>query len=250
MFVAQRKDGTDTKNGDLTITQLDFAGKQLGYMHLLGFGHGVSFGAQGEGSATYLWTEVDVDGDGYGKRLGRFKFVSGTTLKSTSTAIKKFTPVPDATLHTCQIDPVYNRLVVRYHVKDIGKHIAVYDLGAAKKGDFSKPLVNFKQPIPERMAKRFQGYAAYGQYLYLMWGDSYDASGGVLNSQLVAVDMNTGKIVQGPVMTKAGSTLKFREAEGLAIYQKANGEVRLFLGFASGDPGDRRSNLFFKNELV
>jgi hypothetical protein len=59
--------------------------------------------------------------------------------------------------------------------------------------------------------------------------------------------MNTGKVVQGPTLTKAGSTLEYREPEGLAIYKTAAGEVRLFLGFASGVAGDRRSNLFYKN---
>ncbi|SPO03571.1 probable FacC-like extracellular signaling protein [Cephalotrichum gorgonifer] len=250
LFVAQRKNGTPTSNGDLTITQLDFSGKQLGYMHLTGFGHGVSFGAQAVGSATYLWTEVDSDAGGYGQKLARFKFTTGKTLSKSSSALTKFTPVPKATLYTAQIDPVYNRLVVRYHIPGDGKHLAVYDLAAATKGDFSNRLVDFKIPTPTTLAESFQGYAAYGQYLYLLWGDSYEKSGGVLNSQVAAVDMNTGKLVQGPVMTKAGSTLSFREAEGLAIYKTAAGEVRLFLGFASGVSGDRRSNLFYKNQLV
>lgn len=250
LFVAQRRNGSPTKAGDLCITQLDFSGKQVGYMHLEGFGHGVSFAAQGVGSATYLWTEVDVDDEGYGKRLARFKFANGKTVASTSSSLTKFTPVPEATLHTCSIDPVYNRLVVRYHIDGVGKHIAVYDLDDATKGDFSERLVDFRQPVPERLAERFQGYAAYGQYLYLMWGDSKEITGGVVNSQLVGVDMNTGEIVQGPVMTRAGESLDFREAEGLAIYQKANGEVRLFLGFASGVEKDRRSNLFYKDALV
>lgn len=249
LFVAQRRNGAADSAGNLCITQLDFSGKQVGHMHLTGFGHGVSFGAQADGSATYMWTEVDPNKKGYGARLGRFKFVSGTTLSHTSTNVKRFTPIAAATEHTCTIDPVNKRMVVRYHMTD-GKHIAVYNLADATKGNFTKPLANFKQPTPKTLGTRFQGYTAYGQYLYLLTGDSYDESGGKVNSEVTSIDMSTGIVKQGPVLTKAGSTLKFREPEGLAIYQTASGEVRLFLGFASGDPGDRRSNLFYKNHTL
>lgn len=61
---------------------------------------------------------------------------------------------------------------------------------------------------------------------------------------------DNGDVVQGPTLTKAGSSLSFREPEGLAIYQTDAGETRLFLGFASGESGDRRSNMFYKNALV
>lgn len=249
LFVAQRRDGSDETAGDLCITQLDFEGNYVGYMHLEGFGHGVSFAAEAEDSSTYLWTEIDADDDGYGTKLTRFKFTSGTTLSSESEDLSRIEPVPDATLYTCSLDPVNDNLVVRYGLED-GKHIAVFAIADAKEGDFSSPLADIPQPDIDVLADRFQGYAAYGQYIYFLTGDSYDDSGGELNSQVSSVDMNTGKVAEGPVMTKAGSTLNFREAEGMAIYQTADGEVRLFLGFASGEPGDRRSNLFFKNSLV
>lgn len=254
LFVSQRRNGASTTSGDLCITQLDFAGNYVGHMYLTGFGHGVAFGAQAVGSDTYLWTEVDANQNGYGQRLARFRFASGTTLSRTSAGLQKFTPVAAAAEHTCSIDPVHGRLVVRYHVSGSGsgsgKHIAVYDLAAATAGNFSAPLADFKQPLPATRARNFQGYTAYGRYLYLLWGDSYEASGGVVNSEVASVDMNTGQLVQGPVLTRAGSTLEFREAEGLAIYQTVAGEVRLFLGFASGKAGDRRSNLFYKNATV
>ncbi|GIJ88082.1 hypothetical protein Asppvi_006998 [Aspergillus pseudoviridinutans] len=249
LFVAQRRDGSSETAGDLTITQLDFDGNYVGHMYLKDFGHGVSFGAQAVGSATYLWTEVEANANGYGKKLARFKFASGSTLTSSSAGLAKFQPVADATEHTCAIDPVYNRLIVRYHLSG-AKHIAVYDLAATTRGDFSAPLVNFKQPALNALSSTFQGYAAYGQYLYLLTGTSYAASGDKVNSEVTSVDMNTGKVVQGPTLTKAGSTLEYREPEGLAIYKTAAGEVRLFLGFASGVAGDRRSNLFYKNALA
>lgn len=249
LFVAQRRDGSSETSGDLCITQLDFDGNYVGHMYLTGFGHGVSFGAQAEGSSTYLWTEVEANSNGYGKKLARFKFTNGSTLSASSSSLKKFQPFSAATEHTCSIDPVNNRLIVRYNLSD-GKHIAVFDLVKATNGDFTNPLANFKHPSVNTKSATFQGYAAYGQYIYLLTGTSYYASGSVVNSEVTSVNMNTGAVMQGPTLTKAGSTLSFREPEGLAIYKTVAGEVRLFLGFASGKAGDRRSNLFYKNVLI
>jgi hypothetical protein len=251
LFVVQRRNGASTTSGDLTITQLDFNGNIKGHMYLKGFGHGVSIAAQPVGSTTYLWTEVDANSNGYGTKLARFKFSSGTTLSKTSSSLTKFAPISGATEYTPAIDPINSRLLVRYH-KSGAKHFALYDLGAATKGNFSKPLASFAHPKGlKTKSSTFQGYAPYGRYLYLLYGDSYEAAPkGELNSELVTVDMNTGKVVQGPTLTKAGSTLKFREPEGLAVYRTAAGQTRLFMGFASGNSGDRRSNLFYKNVTI
>ncbi|KAJ5163360.1 uncharacterized protein N7500_005190 [Penicillium coprophilum] len=249
LFVTQRRDGSSGTSGDLCVTQLDFDGNYVGHMHLTSFGHGVSFGVQAVGSSSYLWTEVEANSNGYGKKLARFKFVSGTTLSSSSSSLKKFVPITSATEHTCSIDPVSNRLIVRANLSD-GKYISVFDLDEATDGDFTNPLANFKHPSLNTASDTFQGYAAYGQYIYLLYGNSYDVTDGKVNSDVTAVNMNTGAVIQGPLITKAGSTLSFREPEGLAIYQTAAGEVRLFLGFASGKSGDRRSNLFYKNALI
>ncbi|KAI9923937.1 hypothetical protein ASPWEDRAFT_435722 [Aspergillus wentii DTO 134E9] len=248
LFVAQRRDGSSETSGDLCVTQLDFNGKVEGHMYLTGFGHGVSFAAEGVGASTYLWTEVDSNKNGYGQKLARFEFKSGTTLSHSAASLTKFTPVDGATEHTCSIDPVNNRLIVRYN-KD-GKRITAFDLEDASKGNFSHPLTDIKHPSLKTLSSTFQGYAAYGQYLYLQTGNSYDVTKNKINSELTTIDINTGAIVEGPTLTKAGSTLSFREPEGLAIYETATKEIRLFLGFASGKGGDRRSNLFYKNVLV
>lgn len=84
-----------------------------------------------------------------------------------------------------------------------------------------------------------------------MVGNAYSGSNPAPgNTYLTTVDLNTGKKVQGPTLTKAGGTLVFREPEGLAIQRTSGGQVRLVMGFASGSAGDRRSNLFHKHELV
>lgn len=251
LFVAQLRNGSPALSGDLAITQLDFSGKKLGHMYLKGFGHGVAFAAQGDGKDTYLWTEVDASKtSGYGQKLTRFKFVNGQTLSASSTSLKKYKPFPQASSITCVINPLDSTLVVRYEMNK-AKHIASFSLKSAAKGDFSKPLVNFQQPVMKTKSDTFQGYAAYGQYLYMLTGTSYDSSGGKVNSDITNIDLNTGKVVHGPTLTKAGSTLEYREPEGMGIYTTAAGEPRLFLGFASDKtPGHRLSNIFYKNKLI
>jgi hypothetical protein len=60
LFAAQLRNGASSDaNGDVCVTQLDFAGTQLGQMFLNGFGHGVSIGVEPVGSTSFLWTEVD-----------------------------------------------------------------------------------------------------------------------------------------------------------------------------------------------
>jgi len=249
LFVSQRRNGAAETAGDLTITQLDLSGKNIGHMYLKGFGHGVAFAAQGVGKDTYLWTEVDASKSGYGQQLARFKFVHGKTLSKSTSGLTKFKPFPKGGSMTCVINPVDNTLVVRYQLSG-AKWIAAFPLASATKGDFSKPLVNFKQPDVKGKSDVFQGYAAYGQYLYVLTGTSYEKSGGAVNSEVASIDMNTGTAHQKPALTKAGESLEFREPEGMGVYTTAAGEPRLFLGFASGKGGDRRSNLFYKKVMV
>lgn len=248
LFVAQLKNGsTSDANGDLCITQLDFDGNQLGYIYLTGFGHGMSIGVQPVGTASYLWTEVDSVNE-RGTRIARFKFVNGATVDRTSASLSKFTPVSGDTM-TCAVDPVNNRLAVRYNSG--GMRIAVYDLAAAAAGNFSTMLAQINQPSG---LGTFQGYTIYGEYLYILESDSYEHANndGIPegNSRLTSVHLNTGTVNQSRVLTKAGSTLEPREPEGLGIYRTIGGETRLFLGFASGSAGARKANIFYKNALV
>ncbi len=247
LFVAQRQNSTDWVNGQLCVTELDFDGNYRGYMHLNGFGHGVSIAAQPVGSTTYLWTEVDIDAESErGVRLARFAWQSGKTLSNTSSALTKHKPVPEGTAMTAAIDPVFNRMAVRYAVAGGGHRYAIFNLAEVAAGNYANRLADFAQPPGPGVS--FQGYTLYGSYVYQLRGQSYDeAPEG--NTHVSSVDVNTGAEVQS-FRTGAGSTLTFREPEGMAVYRTSAGEVRLFLGFASGAAGDRRSNLFYKNVLV
>ncbi|MGV4984598.1 phage baseplate protein [Streptomyces sp. NPDC001709] len=247
LFVAAKRSGSPESAGDLCISQLDFHGNYKSYMHLNGFGHGVSFGVRAIGGASWLWIECEANKNGFGTKLALIKYQPGTTLDASSTSFGRFRPISGASEYTCSIDPVYQRMIVRYH-KDGAKHIAIYKLSDTDRGDFSEPLVKFTPPaIPGTP----QGYTLYGSYMYFQTGDHYSSTNKAPgNTKLTSINVNTGKIAQGPVLTKAGSTLHWREPEGLAVYRTDAGEARLFIGFATGDEGDRRSSIFYKKDLV
>ncbi|KFF98159.1 hypothetical protein IQ62_26680 [Streptomyces scabiei] len=252
LFVAQLRQGSGADSGDLCITELSWSTwNAIGHMYLTGFGHAVSIGAQAVGSSTYLWVDAVADTSGFGQRLGRFKYTNGTTLSASSSAVTKHTPVSSANRHTCAIDPTHNRLIVRYRPTGSATHrFAAYDLTDATNGNFGSRLVDFQEP--SRIdAANFQGYTAYGQYLYCLTGHSKDVTGEAnTDAVLWSVNMNTGQIAE-EFLTGAGSTLTFREPEGMAVYTTAGGEPRLFFGFASGEgEGERLSNVFYKNVLV
>ncbi|GGW99263.1 hypothetical protein GCM10010297_21520 [Streptomyces malachitofuscus] len=248
LYVATKRSGSAESAGDLCINKMDFDGNYLSYMHLNGFGHGVAFAALPSGSGTELWIECAANGNGYGTALAPIRYAANTTMGSPA-ASAAYRPISGATEYTCSVDPVHDRMIVRYHTS-AGKRIAVFPLSAFRTRDFGAPLVDFKQPsIPGTP----QGYTLYGSYMYFLTGDAYPGDGspsGDGNSYVTSIDVNTGTVKQGPVLTKAGSTLHHREPEGLAIYRTDAGEARLFIGFATGVEGDRRSSIFYKNALI
>ncbi|MFE9773642.1 teichoic acid biosynthesis protein C [Streptomyces sp. NPDC005931] len=248
LFVATKRSGSDESAGDLCINKMDFDGNYLSYMHLNGFGHGVAFAALPNGSDTELWIECAANTNGYGTALAPIRYAANTTMGSPA-ASAAYRPISGATEYTCSVDPVYQRMIVRYHTS-AGKRIAVYPLSAFRTRSFGTPLVDFKQPA---ISGTPQGYTLYGSYMYYLTGDAYPGDGtptGDGNTYVTSIDINTGTVKQGPVLTKAGSTLHHREPEGLAIYRTDAGEARLFIGFATGVEGDRRSSIFYKNALV
>ncbi|SDK75351.1 teichoic acid biosynthesis protein C [Streptomyces indicus] len=248
LYVATKRDGSPESAGDLCINKLDFHGNYLAYMHLNGFGHGVAFAALPDGSGTELWVECAANSNGYGTALAPIRFTAGQTLGSPA-ASAAYRPISGASEYTCSVDPVYRRMIVRYHTSS-GKRIRVYPLSAFENRSWGTPLADFAQPSISGTA---QGYALYGSYMYFQTGNAYPGDGtptGDGNTYLTSIDINTGTVKQGPVLTKAGSTLHFREPEGLAVYRTDAGEARLFIGFATGVEGDRRSSIFYKNALI
>jgi hypothetical protein len=244
LFIVQAQNGTS--GDDLCVSQVSFSGELLGSMHLAHAGHGVSIGVEAVGTASYIWMECDADGtttDARGTALARFKFVNGGT-----PSMKKF--LAGSKTITCATDPVYERIAVRR--SEGGKmYYSVYPLASAAAGDFSAPLAHFPQPALSTTSVVFQGYTILGNYLYTLDGSGHDDAADI-DSYVTRIDMTTGE-VKSRSFTQAGSTLVYREPEGMAVYRTADGETRLFLGFGSRsslDNVNRYANLFYKNALV
>jgi hypothetical protein len=241
LFIVQAQNGTS--GDDLCVNQVSFSGELEGWMHLGSAGHGVSIGVEAVGTASYIWMECDSDStgtDGRGTALARFKFVSGGT-----PSVRKF--LTGSKTITCATDPVNERIVVRRN--ESGQmYFSVFSLADATAGNFGSPLAHFPQPALSDTAVTFQGYTIYGQYLYTLDGTGHDDPADI-DSYVTRIDMNAGT-VQSRALTKAGSTLTYREPEGMAVYRTAAGETRLFLGFGSRDGVDRYANIFYKNVVL
>ncbi|TCC51855.1 teichoic acid biosynthesis protein C [Kribbella pittospori] len=250
LYAGQLRAGAPASSGDLTLTQLSLSGDVLGHMYLSGFGHAVSIGAETSGRTTYLWTETDVDtANARGRQIARFRWQDGATLTKDSPGLQKWKPVADGSVFTPSVDQRHGRLGVRHSLAD-GMHINVYSLAAARRGDFSRPLVSFKQPTMTAGID-FQGWTLYGSYAYFWEGEAYAGASdpALATSKLWSYNMNTGEVVES-VRILDGADLVYREAEGLGVYTDLFGRPRLCFGFASGVTGDRRANLFYRDTLV
>ncbi|MFG1704837.1 teichoic acid biosynthesis protein C [Nonomuraea sp. M3C6] len=248
IYTVQVKNGAASPAaGHLCLTKLSLTGTVLGHMYLMGFGHGVQIGVEPSGTSAYLWTETDAVNDGenaWGRRLARFKFVNGQTLTASSAALTKYTLIAGATSTTCAIDPSTNRLIMRYWVEGKPRY-AAYSLAAVKSGT-AKKLYDVAQPSGLGV---FQGYTAYGDFLYLLDGTAYSGSNPAPgNTFITSVDLRTGDTVQR-ARSQAGKSLDYREPEGMAI-QVVSGRPRLCLGLASGAAGARKASIFYKDALV
>jgi hypothetical protein len=240
------------QQGDLTLTQLDLEGNELGYMFLKGFGHGVQIGVETVGGIPYLWTEtsaVTEGSSGWGTQIARFPFENGKILNPSSPELETFRLVEGADRTTVNIDAAHGLLTMRYR-KDGAFHFIVYNLEEVKQSKFN-PIADVLQPA----VGTFQGFASYGQYLYLLEGSSYGSSGSVEptgNTYITAVDLLTGE-VEDKQLISAGSDLTFREPEGMSIFIpdiKHPQKARLNFGFASSFTPSRLANIYYVDRLL
>jgi hypothetical protein len=259
IYAIQLRSGSPRESGDLCITKLDLSGRRLGHMYLRGFGHGEQIGLEpaGTGAAPYLWTEYRAR-NGWGTRLARFRFANGATITSGSARISDRTP-PLTGLSDPRpaLDPWNNRLVVRFR-RGGRLRAVVYDLDDAVRGRLSSRyrLTEVGLPNPSASTQPAQGFALFGQYMYLFHGTAYgvgDSRAPTGNAHLTCVDLNTGRVVERR-LTKAFAGLSYREPEGMAIQLVSPGspaaQARLCFGFASGAAGARKASIAYKNVLA
>jgi len=242
-------------NGDLELTRLSLDGTAiLGFMYLRGFGHGVAIGVEPVAGSTipYLWTEVDsapnVNGEGRGTKLGRFRYASGATLSTSSSAIQKFSPVLGVQSCTCTVDMRNGYLAMRYQASTNQWRLALYLLSTIKAGG-TVPLCDVAQPVG---MGTFQGYASLGSYYYVITGNAYGTDNPVPgNTELFCIDWNSGNIVEQRHSNAFGDLI-YREPEGISAQWIGN-DFRLGFGFGSSvsaSDGRRQLSIAYKDTLI
>lgn len=275
---------TRKREGDIAITKLSADGStKLGRMYLRGFGHAAQIGIEptAAGSAPYIWIEYDSEpnaaGDtGFGTKLCRVKYMGPAADQPprsfhwddpedrTAMNFKDRTPDPlklpgagtTLTAPRPVVDMQHRRLLVRFN-RNGQLQCAVWDLDTAVAAPLGAPLHHFAD-LP-RPVHSSQGFCLYGSYMYMLEGDAY-ASGGPTDTTdegttyITKVDLNTG--VSERALTRALKSLVYREPEGMNIMlvpdpARPGGYLpRLTFGFASGESGDRRVNIAYKDALI
>src|SRR5690625_4170003 len=155
---------TRSEQGDLTLTQMDYEGNQIGHMHLKGFGHGVSMGVEIEDEEPYIWLETDAvtEGDvGWGKKLARILFEDRTVLDAKEDDLETYELIEGVDRTTVNIDQAHDMLTMRYR-KEGDFYFSVFSLSKIKEESY-EPLYTF--PQPEEIGT-FQGFASHGSYIY------------------------------------------------------------------------------------
>lgn len=257
---------TRSSNGDLCVTKLDWSGNIISYMYVLGAGHGVSIGVEpGIGQSgqpvAYLWMEtdgVDTGSGARGTKIARFPFTDGAVVTPNTPWLQKHTLVPGATNTTVSIDMAHGYIVQRYKATDGSYKLSVFDLAQVKLGNYTARSTITLPGVSANTS--FQGYTTYGSYAYLLEGTYYGKAGANSvspdgNTHITTIDLNTGAIVEGPKLTRAGYSLLYREPEGMAI-QIPNpgnpGSARLSFGFASyvsSSDTTKQASIYYKDVL-
>jgi hypothetical protein len=246
IYFVQTKAGSTT--GDLFVTRTNAAGRILGSMALHGFGHGVAIGVERYQGAVYLWTESRANPrSGYGTRIARFRFADGKTITPSSAGVLDRTPnLPNLkTNPQPAIDPVYDRLLVRFRDAAGKPRVVVYSMADARAGRLDRAHRLAERALPDQpKTSPCQGFTGMGQYAYLIsGGQSKD------DTYLHWIDLRSGR--HGKNLTHAGKSLLTdkREPEGIAI-QVLSGKPRLTFGFSSGSAPHRKAILFVKRTLA
>ncbi|MFF8592366.1 hypothetical protein ACF061_13110 [Streptomyces sp. NPDC015220] len=266
--------------GDLCLTEYDLKGDVLGFMYLLGFGHGVSLGVEPASGSTpaQVWTEAGASPGGYGQEVVRFPFQSGTVLWTSHPAVQRFADKPrDAGSITPSVDVDHDVLLLRYAKPDGNHYFQAYRLSEAAAalsgGDrrLPSPLLADtgvpQPPLPKVDATgaaldpfvpaTFQGFASYGQYVYMLDGDARpdtDDPAKPLSGyskwtvHTSSFDLNAADPAATLVRThsEADAGAMPREPEGMAVWTGAAGPLLLFALTNRTSSGLREFDLYSK----
>ncbi|HIW63210.1 MAG TPA: hypothetical protein H9881_12190 [Candidatus Stackebrandtia excrementipullorum] len=258
VYVMQRSDQPDSKRrGHLAINRMTLEGDYISRMYLNGFGHGIAFGVQPTPDGVIMWTEADAqpygDDNSRARVVCRFPWAASTT-PITRDDVELYEPIDGMHLASCSLDMDHNTIAVRYTKDGVdGMRVSLYDLDAFAEHDFSQRLADISTRPVHTPDVTPQGYQHYGQHLYLLQGNPYDqpcdqpGERGRGNTVIGRINFNDESDHEAH-LTNAGYSLNFREPEGLGLINLADGRPRLAMGFASGCPGTRQANIYYKQD--
>ncbi|MFF8410019.1 hypothetical protein [Streptomyces omiyaensis] len=270
IFVLQVESTTDKRLGHLILNRFDrTTGKRLDHMRLIGFGHGLSLGAEADGTDTYLWTEcgplhiVDADDPARAFAVGttatRFKYdpVNTPVLDAETAVLPRFTPAVGNTATGPSYDPtVAAPTVTVMHIEGEERHFTRYDGASAKAGTWNRsgervtlprtqPHATVAPSLPQTpaLAKNlsFQGFQTIGDVLYVYQWAKFAVGTNPGHTLLRRFSWTTGLPIDAePVLVTAAPGLVHREPEGLsAEIDPATGKRRLLFGFSNTIPGEK-----------
>ena len=244
----------ESAEGNLVVTKNPRSGNP-DYMVLNGFGHGATMGLQKNSSTSgvYLWVEShsveNSKGDGNGTRIARVKWSNKARPGVNNPLVTDLTP-PNAVGHTPRpvVDQKNGLLVVRTTSGHTYTFTA-YTLTDAAAKVWTKPVYTTTVPqmkVPGSSTDYMvsQGTTAFGNYVYLYWGENYDkAPAG--NTYLQSYKIVNGKAatLEQSKHTEAYKSLDFREPEGINVYKSRSSAPVLAFGFASGKSGARKATI-------
>ncbi|HEY5985816.1 MAG TPA: hypothetical protein VIV12_05440 [Streptosporangiaceae bacterium] len=235
-----------SSHGDVTLTLVSPSGDRLGHMFLRGFGHGISLGAERRLLGLWVWTEVlsmeDPDtGKGFGTAVARFRWRPGRTVTPQSRGVAVRQPLTGVEHVTPHLDLANGIVAVRYR-RDGVVRVARYRLGAFRRRVYA-PLTVTTEPRHEGTG---QGWACAGAegwtVLARLEGDAYGPSNPPPGNAVITRYTADGAVVSREPCEIAAH-LTWREPEGLLV---KDGE--LLVGFASGQHGDRRANIYLAGQ--
>jgi PKD repeat protein len=234
--------------GELTCTKLDYAGKEAepSWLHLKDFGHGVQIGAQRDLDSAYIWVETLASASGFGTQIARFRFedfAHGATISPTTSGVEIYRPRPAYGSKSIAVDPAYSRVSLRYRLDSTHARFDLFDLDSFASHSYTalcSVTLDDTTSFPGSPKPTFQGHTTHGSYLYLLTG-THDTD----NMMIWAFDWNTGQLADS-FLTEAGVSLSWREPEGMAVWQSADGTYHLTFGIATGPEGARKAAIFYK----
>lgn len=245
----------EADSGNLVVTKRPGKSDNT-YMVLHGFGPGATMGLQKD-SATgkvYLWVESrsvkGSDGVGKGTHISRVEWKTNKHVDNSDPLVKDLTP-PGAAGKSPRpvVDQKNNLLVVRTSLFGHKYSFTAYPIAQAGSGNWSNPVYTVTVPQKKVVGSSTkymtsQGTTAFGNFVYLYWGDAYSSSNPAPkgNTWIQKYRISDGKLVQEK-RTEAYKSLSFREPEGIAVYKPRSTAPILGFGFASGDASSRKATI-------